>query len=90
MSLANQWIDYGVSWVSDAEVEVWAVVQQDGFVYAATGGNYPEQVLSGLTSDNFRLYQTWRQRVYAFAGANVTLRLSQLYDQSSYSIYLVS
>jgi hypothetical protein len=88
--MANQWIDYGVSWVSDAELEVWAIVQQDGYVYASTGGNYPEQVQKGLTSDNFLLYNAWHNKVYANAGTNVTLRLSQLYDQSSYSIYLAA
>jgi hypothetical protein len=90
MSFVNQWINYGISWLNDAQIQVWAIVQQDGYVYASTGGSYPEQIRNGLTSDNFILYETWFQKVYAFAGDNVTLMVSQLYDQTQYQIYLVA
>jgi len=41
MSFVNGWVSYGVAWSSDAAIQVWAVVQQDGWIYASTGGSYP-------------------------------------------------
>lgn len=65
VSYANGWVSYGVAWSSDAEIQVWAIAQQAGWIYASVGGSYPEQVKNGLTSDNFALYETWFGRVYA-------------------------
>jgi hypothetical protein len=86
----NQWINYGAVYVDDASATVWAIVEQDGYVYASVGGQYPEQIKNGLTSDNFNLYESWYNKVFATKGQNVSITLTQLYGQTSYSIYLVA
>lgn len=41
VTFTNGWVNYGLSWVNDGEIGVWAEVQQDGMIHVSIGGYYP-------------------------------------------------